>query len=198
MLGVREMKRLETERRLSQASFDLAVERGVDGFTIDDVVAIAGYSRRTFANHFSCKEEAIAASVLQYDTDAQRVLDALDPSTPVVEALHAVMAQQLTADMLEKLRAVYRVSSDYPSVKPYVLATLEELRRRALDALAMWTDDQRPALYLPLLFGAVYGAASAVLEGQVDVSLSSSEGRSNAMAYEDFVDLVFAYVKTGF
>jgi len=198
MLGVRETKRLETERRLSRAAFDLAVERGVDGFTIDDVVAVAGYSRRTFANHFSCKEEAIASSVLQYDTDAQRVLDALDPSTPVVEALHAVMAQQFTADMLEKLRAVYRLSSDYPSVRPYVLSTLEELRRRALRALDMWTDDQRPALYLPLLFGAVYGAASAVLEGQVDVSLSSGEDRSDAMAYGDFVDMVFAYVKTGF
>lgn len=198
MLGVRETKRLETERRLSRAAFDLAVERGVDGFTIDDVVAAAGYSRRTFANHFSCKEEAIASSVLQYDTDAQRVLDALDPSTPVVEALHAVMAQQFTADMLEKLRAVYRLSSDYPAVRPYVLSTLEELRRRALHALDMWTDDQRPALYLPLLFGAVYGAASAVLEGQVDVSLSSGEDRSDAMAYGDFVDMVFAYVKTGF
>ena len=41
MLGVRETRRLETERRLSQAAFDLAVERGVDGFTIDDVVAAA-------------------------------------------------------------------------------------------------------------------------------------------------------------
>ena len=39
----------------------LAVERGMDGFIVDDVVQQAGYSRRTFANYFSCKEEAVAA-----------------------------------------------------------------------------------------------------------------------------------------
>jgi AcrR family transcriptional regulator len=198
-MGVREAQRRNTERRLAETAFSLALEKGVDGFTIDDIVTSAGYCRRTFANHFSCKEEAIASVVLQYDRDANQVLDGLDDTTPLVDALHAVMMQQFTADMLDKLRAVYSLSRRYPSVKPYVLGTLEEMRHRALRSLRAWDggDDRHPALYLPLLFGAVYGAASAVLEGQVDVVLKPSHDHS-AMAYEEFVDLVFHYVRTGF
>lgn len=196
-MSVREAKRLDTERRLAEAAFALALEQGVDGFTIDDLVASAGYSRRTFANHFSCKEEAIASVVLHYDRDANVVLEGLDDATSLVDALHAVMRQQFTADMLDRLRAVYRLSLRYPSVKPYVLGTLEEMRHRALRALGAWVGDRRPALYLPLLFGAVYGAASAVLEGQVEVLLQPS-GDHTAMAYEEFVDLVFHYVRHGF
>jgi len=196
-VSVREAKRLDTERRLAEAAFALALEQGVDGFTIDDLVASAGYSRRTFANHFSCKEEAIASVVLHYDRDANVVLEGLDDATSLVDALHAVMRQQFTADMLDRLRAVYRLSLRYPSVKPYVLGTLEEMRHRALRALGAWVGDRRPALYLPLLFGAVYGAASAVLEGQVEVLLQPS-GDHTAMAYEEFVDLVFHYVRHGF
>lgn len=196
-MSVREAKRLDTERRLAEAAFALALEQGVDGFTIDDLVASAGYSRRTFANHFSCKEEAIASVVLHYDRDANVVLEGLDDATSLVDALHAVMRQQFTADMLDRLRAVYRLSLRYPSVKPYVLGTLEEMRHRALRALGAWVGDRHPALYLPLLFGAVYGAASAVLEGQVEVLLQPS-GDHTAMAYEEFVDLVFHYVRHGF
>lgn len=196
-MGAREAKRLDTERRLAEAAFALALDQGVDGFTIDDLVASAGYSRRTFANHFSCKEEAIASVVLHYDRDANVVLEGLDDATSLVEALHAVMMQQFTADMLDRLRAVYRLSLRYPSVKPYVLGTLEEMRHRALRALGAWAGDRYPALYLPLLFGAVYGAASAVLEGQVEVLLQPS-GDHTAMAYEEFVDLVFRYVRHGF
>lgn len=196
-MGVREAQRLDTERRLAEAAYDLALERGVDGFTIDDIVTSAGYSRRTFANHFSCKEDAIASVVLHYDRDAMQVLAELDATTPLVDALRAVMLQQFTADMLDKLRAVYGLSRRYPSVKPYVLDTLEEVRHRALRALSTWAGDRHPALYLPVLFGAVYGAASAVLEGQVEVLLQPS-GDHSAMAYEEFVDLVFHYVRNGF
>ena len=59
--SLREKKRRATAHALAQAAFDLALERGVDGFTIDEVATRAGYSRRTFANHYAGKEEAIAA-----------------------------------------------------------------------------------------------------------------------------------------
>ena len=39
----------------------LAKERGLDGFVIDEVAELAGYSRRTFANHYPCKEAAVAS-----------------------------------------------------------------------------------------------------------------------------------------
>src|SRR5690554_2463187 len=62
-IGLRDQKKLATRKALAEAAFELAVERGADGFVVEDIVTKAGYSRRTFANYFSCKEEAIADSL---------------------------------------------------------------------------------------------------------------------------------------
>jgi AcrR family transcriptional regulator len=57
--GLRERKKLECRRSLVRAARELASSRGVGGFTIDDVVAAANVSPRTFFNYFTTKEEAI-------------------------------------------------------------------------------------------------------------------------------------------
>lgn len=63
-LSLRDIKREATANALADAAFALALEKGMDGFVVEDVVQRAGYSRRTFANHYSCKEEAIATAAL--------------------------------------------------------------------------------------------------------------------------------------
>ena len=60
---LRDKKKQATRQALAEAAFNLALESGVDGFVVEDIVTKAGYSRRTFANYFTCKEEAIAAPV---------------------------------------------------------------------------------------------------------------------------------------
>lgn len=60
--SLRDAKRAATSAGLAFAALRLAEERGLDGFTIDDVVTEAGYSRRTFANHFAGKEDAVVAA----------------------------------------------------------------------------------------------------------------------------------------
>lgn len=59
---LRDVKRAATHAGMARAALRLASERGLDGFTIDDVVTEAGYSRRTFANHFTSKEDAVVAA----------------------------------------------------------------------------------------------------------------------------------------
>lgn len=65
---LRDAKRAATSAGLALAALRLAEERGLDGFTIDDIAAGANYSRRTFANHFAGKEDAVvAAAFLGFD-----------------------------------------------------------------------------------------------------------------------------------
>ena len=59
--GLRERKKDATRRALAERAFELARERGYHGFTIADLVADVGVSRRTFSNYFTGKAEAIAA-----------------------------------------------------------------------------------------------------------------------------------------
>ena len=59
--GLRDAKRTAVAQRLAATAFDQVRERGFGEVTVDDVVAEAEVSRRTFSNYYSCKEAAVAA-----------------------------------------------------------------------------------------------------------------------------------------
>src|SRR5690606_20653021 len=68
--SLRAIKREATAQAIAEAAFALARERGLDGFVVDDIVQLAGFSRRTFANYYACKEEAVAMAVMtHHDVD---------------------------------------------------------------------------------------------------------------------------------
>jgi AcrR family transcriptional regulator len=59
--GLREQKRIATKRALQLALLQLALERGFDNVTVEEVAQSAQVSTRTFFNYFTTKEEALAA-----------------------------------------------------------------------------------------------------------------------------------------
>jgi len=59
-LGLRERKKLDTRRALSDAALELMFERGLHNVTRDDIADRAGVSLRTFNNYFTGKYEALA------------------------------------------------------------------------------------------------------------------------------------------
>ena len=59
-LGLRERKKLDTRRAISDAAMRLMVESGLDNVTREAIAALAGVSLRTFSNYFAGKYEAIA------------------------------------------------------------------------------------------------------------------------------------------
>jgi len=59
--GRRERKKLATRHALSSAALQLAVERGLENVTIEDITARADVALRTFSNYFASKYEAICA-----------------------------------------------------------------------------------------------------------------------------------------
>src|SRR5580704_4056425 len=61
LLGRRERKKLATRHALSSAALQLAVERGLENVTIEDITARADVAVRTFSNYFASKYEAICA-----------------------------------------------------------------------------------------------------------------------------------------
>ena len=59
-LGLRERKKLDTRRALSDAALRLTFERGIDNVTREAIADLAGVSLRTFSNYFAGKYEALA------------------------------------------------------------------------------------------------------------------------------------------
>jgi AcrR family transcriptional regulator len=59
--GLRDRKKLATRHALSSAALALAIERGLENVTIEDITARADVALRTFSNYFTSKYEAICA-----------------------------------------------------------------------------------------------------------------------------------------
>ncbi|KIS28261.1 TetR family transcriptional regulator [Arthrobacter sp. SPG23] len=61
--GLRERKRAATRSSISAIARSLTAERGLNGYTVEEVCDRAGISRRTFFNYFPSKEDAILGHV---------------------------------------------------------------------------------------------------------------------------------------
>lgn len=59
--GLRDRKRREMYRNLTETGLKLFSEKGFEATTLDDIASNAGIARRTFFNYFSSKEEIILA-----------------------------------------------------------------------------------------------------------------------------------------
>lgn len=92
--GLRERKKRETRLALSQATIRLALERGFDDVSVDDIAAEANVSARTFRNYFTSKAEAIVATHVERGRRIVEVLRERPADEPLWDALtHAVLAQ---------------------------------------------------------------------------------------------------------
>lgn len=198
---LREAKREATAHALARAAFDLARERGLDGFTLDDVVDRAGYSRRTFANHYAGKEEAIVAVATE---QVRHALDSVpDEDLPLIDWLQAVAGQQLTGG-LQVLRELRVLAEAYPSLQPHVLQVQRDIREVAREAIIARVHGRAGRIYAHLLVGAVYGALTCVLDGHLPVRLDGQDDLSDSavgqtrLTVDEFLTTTFAYLRTGF
>jgi AcrR family transcriptional regulator len=78
---LRARKKAATRQALHEAALRLAMARGLDGVTVEDIADDVGVSRRTFSNYFANKEDA----VLYADRERMRTLLSLVTDRPARE-----------------------------------------------------------------------------------------------------------------
>jgi AcrR family transcriptional regulator len=198
--GLREMKKEATAQALAQAAFELAMERGVDGFVIDDVASRAGYSRRTFANHYCCKEEAIASILLSGLRDSESFLLGLPKGTSVLDALHASIKRQLGAEKLDQLQNLLSLCRDHPALVPFILEAVMETYQDRVAIFMEQAEGRYSKLDMSLLFAMAYGAVSLLFYSSLQVlppGQDTFEG-PDAVPLDEFLEATVARLRTGF
>ncbi|MEV6873422.1 TetR family transcriptional regulator [Amycolatopsis sp. NPDC051128] len=165
-LGLRQRKKLDTRKALSDAAVELMYERGLENVVREDIAARAGVSVRTFSNYFATKYDAVAYR----NGDRIRRSAALLRTRPVQEPLWTAIAEAL----IEPLRAdaapfgpptreqliALRKSSATPEMQAAVArATSDDL----VDAIAERTGTDPDDLYPRLVAGVTLSAVNAVL-----------------------------------
>lgn len=196
--GLRDLKRQATASALARAAYGLAVERGLEGFTIDDVVAGAGYSRRTFANHYSCKEEAVVAVILERVREALAQEPDVPEDTPLLDWLHALARVQLDGPMLPVVNRLKALAQTHPALDPWLLEVQRSIRTEALAAVSARAGGRYSVLDLHLLVGAMYGAFAAVLDGPFTIRRSDEPEAPDSLGIDTVLEATFAYLRGGF
>lgn len=198
--NLRDKKKIATRQALAEAAFNLAVERGVDGFVVEDIVSKAGYSRRTFANYFSCKEEAIANS-LSLDDYLQPVDQfGFSPKdhTPL-STIEIFIRRSFTINKLKRLNQLISLSREHPALRLYVTGALKEVQDFARRNISEEFGSDYPEEYYHILIGAVFGAILPVLDESIDVQLpEDGEQNGTGNEFDQYIDIVFAHLRKGF
>ena len=109
--GLRERKKLDTRRALSDAALSLAFERGLENVTREDIANLAGVSLRTFTNYFAGKYDALAYRQQERMRRSIDMLRARPADEPLWTAITESVIKPLDADMAD----VYGVENALPT-----------------------------------------------------------------------------------
>ncbi|MBY0013480.1 TetR/AcrR family transcriptional regulator [Paenibacillus typhae] len=199
---LREIKKEATAQILAQKAFELAMERGLAGFVIEDVVQRAGYSRRTFANYYSCKEEAVAMAVMS-SYNYNKILDMIDDlplDASPLEVMYQISQLKITKKLLLNLQQLIILSKKNPTLQPYVLKVLDEAQVTIKKILDFLFNDRYSTKYIRILARVVCAAIFSLVDDTMNELVPGQEPRDllNELSYHKYIDNVFEYLRDGF
>lgn len=111
MTGLRERKKLDTRRALSDAALKLALDGGFDTVTREAIADLAGVSLRTFNNYFTGKYEALA---YRQSERLRRSIEVLR-ARPADEPLWTSVTESVLAPLEDDMRDADGPENQIPS-----------------------------------------------------------------------------------
>lgn len=102
--SLRDRRRADTTRTLIRAARHATAARGLAGFTVEELCAEAGVSRRTFFNYFASKDDAVLGMPIER-TDAAAVAAFVAGGSPA-DGLSPTLLRDLAVLAEERWRAL--------------------------------------------------------------------------------------------
>lgn len=87
-VGLRERKKQQTYRAISEAAIALFLERGFDGVSVAEVAAAADVSKPTLFRYFPAKEDLVLHRFADHEDEAARVVAARPAGVSPLDALY--------------------------------------------------------------------------------------------------------------
>jgi AcrR family transcriptional regulator len=176
MTGLRERKKVDTRRALSDAALELAFERGLENVTRDEIAARADVSLRTFNNYFGNKYEALAYRAAERVRRGIEILRQCPPEVPLWTAITEAVVQPLEDDFRHARGIENSVPSGAQLAETRKLLMSTEIRDAlAKDLFDEWVEavaertgtDVATDLYPRLVAATVRAVGDAAMEAYV-------------------------------
>ncbi|MFJ8958994.1 TetR/AcrR family transcriptional regulator [Lentzea sp. NPDC102401] len=178
--SLRERKKLDTRKALSDAALELMFERGLDNVVREDIAARAGVSVRTFSNYFASKYDALAYRVTHRMRRSAELLLTRPADEPLWTAIAEALIEPLRDDGVpfgrpteEQILEVRKLNATPEMQAATARNTIDDL----VEAIAERTGtDAKADIYPRLVAEVTIGAVNAVLNRyvQTDPSVSMS------------------------
>lgn len=174
--GLRQRKKADTRRALSDAALDLALQHGLDNVTRDDIANLAGVSLRTFNNYFTGKYEALAYRQTERMRRSLAVLRQRPADEPLWTSITCAVLEPLAADFGDGQGAQNRVPSrqQLAEVRKLILspqvrnAVPQQLFDEWIEVVAQRTGtDPNSDIYPRLVVAVVRAVGDAAMETYV-------------------------------
>lgn len=123
---------MDYRQKIIAACREIALVQGFSGFTMDDLTARAGISKRTVYRYFKSKDEIIESVLAQFMADVRRSIDqALEKADSPLEKMMNVMF-----GITQNLRMVHPlVLYDIQKHYPHLWEKLEQFRTRNIQEI---------------------------------------------------------------
>jgi AcrR family transcriptional regulator len=194
--GLRERKKLVTRAALTAAALQLAVERGADHVTAEDIAEAADVSVRTFFNYFPTKEAAFVADDIERGRRFVALVTEAPADAPVWELLRRTAVTTFSATALPGREQTLKeqLVRTSPAVVAQVLGTFTQLEEELVVELARRTG-QCSRLHARLLANSVIAAVTAAMSAWLDLP---SDVDADAATYVALIDEAFAVLAPAF
>ncbi len=124
-----------TRARIVEAAADLIYVHGVEGTSLDDVMAASGVSKSQLYHYFADKDALVLAVIA---LQAERVLAAQQPHLGALDSLRALRAWGQGIIRLNEL--VHMRGCPLGSLASELANTSESARKRLDESFSMWRD----------------------------------------------------------
>ena len=144
-VSLRDRQRTATWQAIHEAAYQLVDERGLSSVTVEEIVAAAGVSQRTFFNYFPSKEDAVLG--LRTPSLPDEVVDRFrrgedgDLFSRVVHLLAGVFRSTAPSDSWER---VHHLVERYPEMRKRVVHYVGAAEQLVQDYVAGRWKDEHP------------------------------------------------------
>ena len=180
-----ERKRQLVSDELRDAALQLLAAKGFDAATIDDIVAAAGVSRRTFFRYYSSKEDVVVRLLAEVSELVREELTARPADESTAEALHQAVAVAVDdcAGNEGKALPVVRLILRTPALHARWLERRAGVRAELAAVLARRLGREPGDLYPDLAAGMALAAFDTVVERWADSDGTADPHELTARAF---------------
>ncbi|MGJ3189873.1 TetR family transcriptional regulator [Paenarthrobacter sp. FR1] len=159
----RELNKAATRNSIATAALDLLRSNGAGNFTVEDIAASAGVSRRTFFNYFPSLEAALASVADGFMDHALEQFRLRPADESILESAQAALMALADPMSVAPMAELFSLTQDNRSLARSELEAWEHCTEQIIDAARSRLGTGISELYLHALAGSVISCGKAAM-----------------------------------